>query len=111
MKVALHRKVSDEEFASYLEAYSAYLDQDERYGVIFDVDPSMGMVPMSQARLQMNWMKEKGPRLAEICDGVAFVLTSAVHRGVLKAILTMQSMPVGFAVFASVEDAKAWLLR
>ena len=37
--VELHRKMSDEEFAAYLDTYSEYLNQEEHYGVVFDVDP------------------------------------------------------------------------
>ena len=111
LRIRMNRKPSDDEFRDYLERYEAYLARTERYGLVLDVAPAVGMTSVSQARMQAEWMKGNGSRLRERCWGVAFLLPSAVHRGVLKAILKMQPVPTDYTVVGSMEEAEAWLSR
>jgi hypothetical protein len=103
------RKPTDDEFRDYLARYETYLSRDERYGLLIDVAPAVGMISVGQARMQAEWMKSNGPRLRERCWGVAFLLPSAVHRGVLKAIFKMQPIPTNYTVVGSIEEAEAWI--
>ena len=109
LRLVMIRKPSDDEFSAYLDEYETYLTRSDRYGVLYDVDPSVGMISVAQARMQANWMKHNASRLRLRCFGVAFVLPSAVHRGVLKAIFKMQPIPTDYRVVRTLDEAHLWL--
>ena len=62
-----------------------------------------------QARLQANWMRDNEAQIRQRTLGIAFVISSPAVRGVLKAILALQSMPAPYRVESTAADAEAWL--
>ena len=109
LRLSFREKMSDDDFARYLETYRGYIARGGRYGLIMDVSTHFGMLPMTQARMQMDFLAREAPRLREVCWGVAFVLPGPIHRGALRAMLKMQPMPMDFTVVGTHEDARAWL--
>jgi hypothetical protein len=100
---------TDAEFEAYLERYETYLQREDRYGLVMVTEPNSPMTKSKHARMQAAWIKERYDRLSERCVGIAFVLPSPMMRGVLKAILAMQSLPVPYSVSATEEPARKWV--
>jgi hypothetical protein len=100
---------TDAEFEAYLERYDTYLNRTDRYGLIMVTEPNTPMTKSKHARMQAAWIKERFARLSDRCVGIAFVLPSPMMRGVLKAILAMQTLPVPYAVSSGEESAAEWV--
>jgi hypothetical protein len=100
---------ADDEFRAYLKRMDALLDdQRDMYGLLFDA--SRAKMPSGrQARLQAAWMRDNAEVVARCTVGTAFVIASPAIRGVLRAILMMQSMSTPYAVEANIAAAEAWL--
>lgn len=105
----MQRKMSDEEFRGYLEHYRTYLEGDRSFGLIFDVSVGFGFMPMTQVRMQMEFLSERAELIRKRVRGIAFVLPSPAHRGLLRAMLKMGSLPTDFTVVGTVDDARVWL--
>lgn len=100
---------TDAEFAAYLSRYEKYLERSDRYGLSLVTKPSAPMTKAKHARMQAAWINEHFDRLRDRCVGLAFVLPSPMTRGVLKAILSMQRLPVQHSVHATESDAHDWI--
>lgn len=100
---------SDAEFQSVLDVYTGFLDRGEPYGLVLVTSPDRPMIKPSQARLQVQWIRDNEARLSRLCLGVAFVLQSPLMRGALRAILAMQSLPSPHRVLPTEADAVAWV--
>ena len=99
---------TDEQFQAYLDHYAALLGRGQRYAIVFVTEPSAPMTKSKHAKLQATWMKEHYDELQKFCVGSAFVLPSPVMRGVLKAILAMQGMPVEYVVVSDEASGMEW---
>jgi hypothetical protein len=99
---------TDHEFETYLKEYLGYLRRGQRYAVVFVTAPDTPMTKSRHARMQADWIKENRPELGKHCAGLAFVLPSAVMRGVLRAILSMSPLPAPFTVASSEEEGRLW---
>ena len=54
-------------------------------------------------------MKANHDKSAAYCAGYAFVIDSAVVRGILTAILWLAPMPAPHVVVSTVEEGERWL--
>ena len=70
----------------------------------------MLMPEASFIRQQLRWTDEHRNAIVSHIRGVAFVLPSAIGRGVLRALQHFQPLPVAHQVFGSEEQALAWAL-
>jgi hypothetical protein len=100
---------TDAEFEAYLERYEGYLNREDRYGLVMVTEPNSPMTKSKHARMQAAWIKERFDRLSSRCVGIAFVLPSPMMRGVLKAILAMQTLPVRHFVASQEGPAREWI--
>lgn len=57
---------------------------------------------------QAEWMKQNAAMTRVNCVGIAFVITSAMVRGVLTAILWLSDMPSPYTVVATLPEAEKW---
>ena len=99
---------TDEQFQAYLDRYERYLEKDQRYALVLVTEPNAPMTKSKHARMQAAWINEHYSRLGERCLGLAFVLPSPMMRGVLKAILSMQRLPVDYAVHGTEAEGREW---
>lgn len=75
--------------------------------LIYDITSGY-RAPASVRKAQADWMKKNATVTRQNCVGIAFVMTSAVVRGALTAILWMSDMPAPYTVVATVEEAERW---
>jgi hypothetical protein len=99
--------VSDAEFERYLGELEAQLEPGQRVCTILDARLA-GRAPPRQRKLQADWLARNAGRLRESSVGSVFVITSALVRGVLTAIMWLQPMPVPHAVVATMDEAERW---
>lgn len=113
--VEFHGKATNEQFVEYLAAMDRHLDRCDAEGChnVLVVDTLAATSPVSapQRKLQAEWMAKNFMRSKARMRGMAFVIDSMVVRGVLTAILWLQTMPCEYAVFGSREEAEAWVIR
>lgn len=110
LTIRSHGTPTDEEYASYLESYERFLQRPGRYGLIVVTEPNAPMTKPKHAKVQAKWLKDNYDRLALKCVGISFVLPGPMMRGVVKAILAMQSMPMEHSVFSREHDSREWVL-
>jgi hypothetical protein len=101
-------EASDEEFDAYLAQCERNLRRGERYAFVVITAPDTPMTKGRHARLQADFIKRHRELIARQIAGQAFVLPSAVMRGVLRAILSMTTMPTPFAICATEAEAVEW---
>ena len=101
--------VKDEQFADYLTRYSTYLHRGERYALVLVTEPSAPLTKAKHARMQAEWIKDNYDLLQQRCLGIGFVLPAPTARGVLKAILSMQRLPMPYSVHAEEPDGRKWV--
>ncbi len=99
---------TDEEFQGYLDTYDTILLRGQRYVILLSTDPDMPMTKPRHAKMQAAWLKERAPELTRLCMGCAFSLPAPVARGVLRAILGIQRLPMPYEVFRDDASAIAW---
>ena len=59
-------------------------------------------------RRQARWIHEHRQEMLQVNRGIAFVMPSALVRGLVRAVMHFQEMPVPHASFADLESALAW---
>ena len=113
LRVIFSGALAANEFRGYLsemdEQLASALARKQKVGVLLDAR-AVTRVDAEVRRLQAAWMKENFENLSFNTVGVAFALNSSLVRGVLTAILWLQTLPSDHQVFASPEEAELWLL-
>lgn len=100
---------TDEEYEAYLNKYETYLERPERYGLVVVTEPNTPMTKPRHAKMQATWIRDNYDRLAAKCVGISFVMPGPMMRGVIKAILAMQSMPMEHSVYSKELDSREWV--
>jgi len=102
--------VDDAAFDRYLgesHELSAGRGQSDIYAMVID-SRNGGRPTPGQRHRQNEFIKNHQDDLANRCAGAAFVITSAVGRGVLTALLWVQPMPYEHVVVGTLDEAEAW---
>jgi hypothetical protein len=69
---------------------------------------AMQMPEVELVRQQAKWLKTNSAQVRRINRGFAFVAPSAVIRGMVRAVLHIQPLPVPHAVFTDLDEGMAW---
>lgn len=100
---------TDAEFDAYLARMGELITRGKVMCLILDARAA-GSTPAIQRRKQADWMKRYERELRTQSAGTAFVITSAIVRGALTAILWVQPIPNEHTVVATIEEAERWAL-
>lgn len=98
---------TDAQFDSYLEKLTRITVRPQARALIYDASNS-GPTPASHRKKMADWMKKYDAHVRAGTVGTAFVLPSAITRGVLTAILWVQPMACPHLVVATLVEAKSW---
>lgn len=98
---------TEAEFDDYLRRMSEFLQRSEPYVTVLDATRS-DVTPATQRRKQADWLRAREASLRRHSAGTAFVISSAVVRGVLTAILWMQPLPQQHVIVATRAEATKW---
>jgi hypothetical protein len=79
----------------------------QKTAVIYD-SRSGWSAPPAIRKKQADWMKKHADITRTNCVAIAFVMNSAVVRGVLTAVLWLSDMPTAYRVVGTVSEAEEW---
>jgi hypothetical protein len=81
----------------------------EDKGMVMWWTPEEGLLPRGQRQRQGEWLKEHKEVISLYSAGTAIVMTSSVLRFVLATIYLIQPPFVPTEIFATMEQATAWV--
>jgi hypothetical protein len=99
---------TEAEFDAYLAAMTKMINERKQKNVVILDATQSGRSPPSQRKKQARWIKEHEHLLRAYSFGTAFVITSALVRGVLTAIFWVQPLPNDYTIVATLEEAERW---
>lgn len=98
---------TDDEFDAYLRSLEALYDREKPFAIVFDARDA-SYLPREYRKRQAQWIDENESQIREYLTGTAYVIPSAVLRGVLRAIFALRDQPAEYVVTESLEDAHEW---
>ncbi len=101
---------TDAEFETYLKRLGAITEKQHDKALVFDATHS-GTTPPSHRKRMAEWMKQYDSLIRQRTAGCAFVLPSAIQRGMLTAILWLQPMACPHAIVGTRDEALAWVKK
>jgi hypothetical protein len=99
--------MTHEEFEDHLTHIATYY-QRGAFGLLVDTRDSFPL-DANQRRMVADEIEVNEARYPRTNRGVAVVMTSAVQRGVLRAITWLTSPKFEMEAFSNLEEAKTWL--
>ena len=109
--VTYHGAATEEEYAAYLAEMSLIIERNrhryQRLAVINDASRWMRSSPL-QRKMQADWMLKHDAEMRFRTAGVAFVITSAIVRGGLNAILWFAPLACPHKIVATLAEAESW---
>lgn len=99
---------TNEEFEAYLAHCDLLLRRREPYGVIFDGRRAAPIGPKLRKRM-VAWLARNDALLRVYVVANAVVLSTALQRGVFRAILWMRPLPFPYSVETTLEGARAFV--
>ena len=109
--VSFEGTVNDKDFENYLIALTRLtmrsLRDKRRVAFVMDTRRSM-VTPPSQRRMMGEWMKVNDEATRATCAGFAFVMDSAIQRGLLTAVLWIHPLPAPHYICSLPGEAASW---
>jgi hypothetical protein len=99
---------NDENFEAYLNGLHDLYESGDSLGIIFD-GRNAKLPGLKYQKQQADWLKENEAMMKSQCVGTAYVITSTIIRGVLKAIFAITPQPVPYKVCPSMEEARKYI--
>jgi hypothetical protein len=97
-----------EEGEAFYAALHAYLERNQRFGVLLDARPADIPTATERARI-VRFMKETSATSARLTAGIAVVMKTTGGRGVLTAVLWLYAPPFPIRAFSTLADGRRWL--
>ena len=94
-------------FPFYLKEVKNVYEQ-QQVAIIFDATNAV-MPGLSFQKMQAHWLKENQKLIQDYCAGTAYIIPSAIIRGVLKSIFAFQKQPVPYLVCKTKTEAEFWV--
>ena len=100
-------RLSADELEAYIADADALVAGGKPYATV--MDGCNMLVPEAEfVRRQARWIREHTADMQRLNRGIAFVVQSTVIRGLVRAVMHFQELPVEHAWFSNVADAMAW---
>jgi hypothetical protein len=99
---------TDAEFEAYLSDCDALMRRREPYGTIFDARRAAPIGPKLRKR-QVQWLSRNDALLSAYVVASGLVMSTALQRGVFRAILWMRPLPFPYSVETSLEGARRFV--
>lgn len=100
--------LTPQQLEQHFSEYKALLDRGLPYGIVYDAS-KIGKVDAVFRKRYAEFTKVNEADFNRLCIGCGFVITSAVVRGALTAVLWVTgSLPFPHKIFATREEAEAW---
>ena len=100
-------RLSSEDIAQYMADSDALVAGGKPFANV--MDGSNMLLPEAEfVRRQAAWVRDHVEDMRRLNRGIAFVVRSTLIRGVVRAVMHFQAIPVPHEWFANLEDAMAW---
>ena len=100
--------ISPQQLDAHFIEYRGLLDRNKPYGLVYDAS-KIGKVDAVFRKRYAEFMKKNEADFQRLCMGVGFVITSAIVRGALTAVLWVTgSLPFPHKIFSTREEAEEW---
>jgi hypothetical protein len=108
--VTYYGAASNDQYAAYLQELTAITQRNERATNMVVINDATRWIRSNaeQRRMQADWIAKNAEVLRGRTAGVSFVISSAVVRGGLTAILWLSNMPCPYRVTATLEESVQW---
>jgi hypothetical protein len=100
-------RLSADEITQYLADSDALVAGVKQYAIVMD-GTRMQLPEAEFVRKQSLWIREHTEGMQRLNRGIAFVSRSTVIRGLVRAVMHFQSIPVPYEWFATLEEATTW---
>src|SRR5215510_11346102 len=100
-------RLSADEIDQYLADANALVAGDQPYATVMD-GTHMLMPEAEFVRKQSIWIRDHTADMRRLNRGIAFVARSTLVRGLVRAVMHFQDMPVSYEWFASLDEAMTW---
>lgn len=91
----------------YFDDANAVIRSHRRYACVMD-GSTMLLPEVEFVRRQALWLREHREQIRAVNVGIAFVASSALIRGLVRAVLHLQPLSVPYASFSELERGVAW---
>ena len=95
-------------FPFYMDEVKTVYEQQQQVAIIFDATKAV-MPSLSFQKMQADWLKENEKLMKDFCAGTAYIIPSAIIRGVLKTIFAFQKQPVPYLICKTKTEAEFWV--
>jgi hypothetical protein len=102
-------RLTSEESAQYFRDSDALVQGGRRYATVMD-GRTMLTPEVDFVRRQAQWITDHIGAMQRLNCGIAFVAESALVRGLVRAVIHFQPMPVENRVFSEIGAASRWAL-
>ena len=100
-------RLSADELTQYFADSDALMKRAEPYAAVMDAS-DMLVPEVEIVRKQALWLRENGAKLASVNRGIALVIRSSVIRGLVRAVIHFQEIPVAYEWFSDRDEAMSW---
>lgn len=101
---------TDEEFEAYLKSLEQLWLRKQRYALILDASEHVSSTAR-QRGMQAKWLADHDATLRQLSVASAFVITSAVVRGIATAVFWLQPMPMPHTIVATRAEAESFCIE
>lgn len=100
-------RMTAEETDQYFADADALIAGGKPYATVMDGTDML--VPEAEfVRRQARWLHDHSRQVQQLNRGIAFVVQSTLIRGLVRAVMHFQEMPVAYEWFSHTEDAMVW---
>ena len=103
-------RLSSDDIVQYMTDSDALVALGKPYANVMD-GTSMLVPEAEYVRKQAIWIREHAEDMQRLNRGIAFVARSTLVRGIVRAVMHFQSIPVPYEWFANVDEAMAWAAK
>jgi len=102
------QRLSPEAFEAHLAVCRTVFERGEPFTMLVDSINHPPLLPIQRSAMT-EAMRRDAERFPGLCLGLAIVLRASFEKSVAHSIHAMSRTPHAFAIFPTVEEAKAWL--
>jgi hypothetical protein len=100
-------RLTADDMAAYIADSDALIAGGKPFANVMD-GTNMLVPEIEFVRQQARWIRDNAEGMRRLNRGIAFVAPSTVIRGLVRAVMHFQALPVEYAWFANADEAMEW---
>ena len=107
VRLHAHGQSTDAEVAERIAFLERQAERGEPFALVFDTTGSKPLTA-SQRKMYTDWLEQHTERAAREILGCAFVVTSALNRGIFTGVFWVWKPPMPYTFCGSRAEAEVW---